>query len=45
LKIEHGDWRDAVGTRSRVPVSIRTYVGRGNILRQVPIRSMDFTME
>ncbi len=29
----------------RVPVSDSTYVGYHNILRQVPIRSMDFTME
>ena len=40
-KIEHGD----VVTRSRVPVSDSTYVGYHNILRQVPIRSMDFMME
>jgi len=42
LKVEHGD--DVV-TRSRVPVSASTYVGYHNILRQVPIRSMDFMME
>ncbi len=29
----------------RVPVSDSTYVGYHNILRQVPIRSMDFMME
>jgi hypothetical protein len=34
-----------VVTRSRVPVSDSTYVGYGNILRQVPIRSMDFMLE
>ena len=29
----------------RVPVSDSTYVGYHNILRQVPIRLMDFTMK
>ena len=29
----------------KVPVSDSTYVGYRNILRQVPIRLMDFTME
>ena len=40
-KIEHGD----VVTMIRVPVSDSTYIGYHNILRQVPIRLMDFTME
>jgi len=41
LKVEHRD----VVTRSMVPVSASTYVGYHNIMRQVPIRLMDFTME
>jgi hypothetical protein len=32
-------------TRSRVLVSTSKYVGYGYILRQVPIRSMEFWME
>ncbi len=37
----HGDME----MRSRVPVSVCTYLGHGTILRQVPIRLMECTIE